>query len=273
MKFETERLIPDRPECKPMLQTHLARYRLAAPFIQDAVVLDAGCGCGYGTHYLTTNGTRQAIGIDISSEAIEYARQHYVAPHLDYKVMDVTSLDFPDATFDVVVCLEIFEHVPDHKKLLAEAWRVLKPDGCIVISTPNGEIFSPDGKPINPWHVREFSRDEFEDVLAPLFQNLQFWAQTVKTPGTLQATLFHLRMQRHITTHTSLLSRFFEIVYGGILQATMRLSHLTLGRMTGNPNVIVRADELSGERAWYFIATGRKKVGLRHTTLNHTRPC
>ena len=258
MKFETERLIPDRPECQPMLQAHLARYRLAAPFVQDAVVLDAGCGCGYGTHYLAMNGTKQAVGIDISPEAIEYARQHYAVPNLNYKVMDVTSVDFPDETFDVTVCLEVFEHVPDHKKLLTEAWRVLKPGGHIIVSTPNGEIFSPNGKPINPWHVREFSGDEFEDALAPHFQDLQFWAQTVKTPGSLQATLLHLRIQRYITTHESPFSRFLEIVYGGILKATMRLSYLALGTMKESPNVIAKADELPGGLAWYFIAIGRK---------------
>jgi SAM-dependent methyltransferase len=242
-----------------MLQTHLARYRLAEPLVQGAMVLDAGCGCGYGTHHLVTNGAKGAVGIDLSPEAIDYARQHYVAPGLSYQVMDVTSLEFPDETFDAAVCLEVFEHVPDHQGMLREVWRVLKPDGHIVISTPNGRVFSPKGRPINPWHVREFSREEFVDALSPHFRDLEIWGQTVKAPGTLLATLLHLRMQRYITEHDSRSSRIIESVYGWTLKAAMASSRWALGAMKEDPNVIRHADGIPDQRTWYFIATGRKK--------------
>jgi SAM-dependent methyltransferase len=244
-----------------MLQTHLARYRLAEPLVQGAVVLDAGCGCGYGTHYLVMNGAKRAVGIDLSLEAIDYARQHYVAPRLSYEVMDVTSLEFPDKTFDAAVCLEVFEHVPDHQEMLAEVRRVLKPDGRVVISTPNGRIFSPTGRPINPWHVREFSREEFVDALSPRFGDLELWGQTVKTSIALPTTLFHLRMQRYITDHDSRLSRFLESAYGWILKAAMAPSRWALATMKEDPTVIRRADEIPDRHTWYFIATGRKKNG------------
>ena len=242
-----------------MLQTHLARYRLAEPFVQDAVVLDAGCGCGYGTHYLATCGPKQAIGIDLAPEAIEYARRHWTAPNLHYQTMDATALDFPDEAFDTVVCLEVFEHVPDHWELLDEVRRVLKPGGRVVVSTPNGRIFSPGGEPINPCHVREFSRDEFEAMLSPYFRDLRLWGQTVRTPIALLATLFHLRVQRTIAVHDSWLSRFLEAAYGKALKAAMLLSLGTLRAIKESPHVIARADEIPDRRTWYFIAVGRKK--------------
>ncbi len=260
VKFETERVIPDRLECLPAMQTHMARYRFAAPFVQRAMVLDAGCGCGYGTHHLAISGAEWATGVDVAPEAIEYAQRHYSAANLDYRKMDVTALDFPAATFDAVVCLEVFEHVPDQHALLAEARRVLKPGGRIIVSTPNGRIFSPKGSPINPWHVREFSRDEFRRVLTGYFQELEIWGQTVRSSLALPFTLFHLRMQRYITTSKSRLSRLVEIGYERVRATAMLMTRYAIRTRAGETNAILKSDTLPDSRTWYFVAVGRKST-------------
>jgi len=262
MKFTTERIIPDRLECGPTLQTHMARYRFVESFVQDAVALDAGCGCGYGTHHLAKSGARNVTGIDVSPQAIEYARQHYSAANLRYRVMDVAALSFPDETFDAAVCLEVFEHVPDYRQLLAEIRRVLKPNGRIVVSTPNGRIFSPKGRPINPWHVHEFSRIEFQKVMAPYFREVQLWGQTIKSPIALPATIFHLRMQRYISTRDSWASRLVEIGYRGVRKAAMLPARFAVTAMSRNPNRILKAEEIPDRRTWYFIAVGRKRLDV-----------
>ena len=173
MRFTTERLIPDRPELQPMLISHMARYRFAEPLVRDAVVLDAGCGCGYGSYHLATSGAKRVIGVDIAADAIEYARSHYSAENLEFAVTDVTALALPSETLDAVVCLEVFEHLADGERLLAECRRVLKPSGRIIVSTPNKQVFSPGrSEPVNPWHVREYSRDEFVDILGSHFENV-----------------------------------------------------------------------------------------------------
>lgn len=258
MKFETERIIPDRPECQPTLQVHMARYRFAEPFVRGAAALDAGCGCGYGTHHLATSGAMRVTGIDVAAEAIDYARQHYSAANLDYRTMDATALDFPAETFDAVVCLEVFEHVPDQHALLAEARRVLKPGGKIIVSTPNGRIFSPKGNPINPWHVREFSREEFRRVLSRYFQELEIWEQTVKSSIALPFTLFHLRMQRYITTSQSRLSRLVEVGYERVRKTAMLLTRCAIRTQAGETNAILKSNTLPDSRAWYFVAVGYK---------------
>jgi SAM-dependent methyltransferase len=258
VKFTTERIIPDRAECQPTLRTHMARYRFAGPYVQGAVVLDAGCGCGYGSHHLATAGAEQVVGVDVSPEAIEYARSHYDVRNLDFRVADVTALAFSDEAFDVVVCLEVFEHVADQQRLLAEVHRVLKPGGRFVVSTPNGQLFSPRGEPLNPWHVREFSRDEFEAELLSYFQDVQLWGQTVRTPGTLQFTLLHLRMQRYLATHNSWLSRALETGYRWVREACMAPARLAVSVVENDPVVIAEADDLPLQRTWYFIAVGCK---------------
>ncbi len=50
--------------------------------------------------------------------------------------VDVTRLPFPDGAFDVVICSEVMEHIPDNRKAVSELMRVLKPGGDLVVSVP-----------------------------------------------------------------------------------------------------------------------------------------
>lgn len=262
MKFTTERIVPHMPECQPALRTHLARYRFVEPFVQGAVVLDIGCGCGYGSYHLALAGAERVLGIDLSPEAITYARSHYAVANLDFFVADVTALAFLDETFDTVVGLEVLEHVDGQRRLIAETHRVLKRGGRIVISTPNGDLFSPKGAPLNPWHVREFSRDEFVDALASYFQDIRLWGQTVKTPAALSFTRLHLRMQRHIATRDSLFVRAIELGYGQARKALMALTRLLVKATKNDQVVFAEAGDLPARSVWYFVGVGCKGSSL-----------
>jgi 2-polyprenyl-3-methyl-5-hydroxy-6-metoxy-1,4-benzoquinol methylase len=250
------------PECQPALRTHLARYRFVESFVQDAVVLDAGCGCGYGSHHLALAGAERVLGIDLSPEAVEYARSHYAAANLDFIVADVTALALLDETFDAVIGLEVLEHVDEQRRLIAEAHRVLKHGGHIVVSTPNGDLFSPKGAPLNPWHVREFSRDEFVDALASYFQDIRLWGQTVKAPGALALTRLHLRMQRYIATRESLFIRAIELGYGQARKALMALTRLVVKAVKNDQVVFAKAGDLPTRSVWYFVGVGCKGSSL-----------
>lgn len=96
-------------------------------------ILDAGCGTGITTCRLHEH--RPHIeGIDFSSSFIDEARKFGG----DYfRVMDLTRLQYPDATFDVVCSADTIEHVPDLETALAEIKRVLKPSGALIIQAPN----------------------------------------------------------------------------------------------------------------------------------------
>src|SRR5215216_222881 len=96
-------------------------------------ILDVGCGSGANSAALAAKGHR-LHGIDLSQAAIEkYRRQGF-----DGRVCDIENgLDYPDATFDVVFCSEVIEHMTSPETLVAEMRRVLKPGGLLVLSTPN----------------------------------------------------------------------------------------------------------------------------------------
>jgi len=137
--------------------THTTDYIFAQRFIESSVVLDAGCGCGFGCEYLATKGAKYVVGIDISSKAVKFARTYYNAANLDFMIMDVRHLGFRDGSFDVIVSFEVIEHLYDTKNYLFEISRVSRTDGVCIISTPNKRISSPRlKKPILPFHVQEF---------------------------------------------------------------------------------------------------------------------
>jgi SAM-dependent methyltransferase len=149
---------------------HVARYAWCAPLAAGRRVLDAGCGTGYGAALLAEQEGAQVTGIDLSEEAIDACRAHY-GEQGTFTVGDVLDLPFADDSFDFVACFEVIEHV-DAERATGEIRRVLAPGGHLAVSTPNREVY-PEG---NPFHVREFLRDEFAELLRPRFDSLQ-WAE------------------------------------------------------------------------------------------------
>lgn len=172
-----ERICPNDPDLPNVFQHHLARYDFVKQYVKDRIVLDAGCGTGYGSIYLVeSGGARKVYGIDVSQEAIDYCLNIYQRDNLVFLRKNCTNLDFPDEFFNVVVAFEIIEHIEDDQKFLSEANRVLKKDGTFIVSTPKKHE-----KHIqeNPYHIREYSFDEFNALLSESFSSIEFFGQYV----------------------------------------------------------------------------------------------
>jgi methionine biosynthesis protein MetW len=95
-------------------------------------------GCGDGTYTLVLKDllkTEETVGIEISPEAVGLAKEKGIkAYQLD---IDEEKLPFEDASFDIIYCGEIIEHVFNPDRLLEEIRRTLKPGGRCIITTPN----------------------------------------------------------------------------------------------------------------------------------------
>ena len=94
---------------------HLARYTTVRNLCAGKSVLDASCGEGYGTALLARWGARRAVGVDISSSAIESARKNFKDSGATYVCASGEELPaaLGDAKFDLIVSLETVEHVDD----------------------------------------------------------------------------------------------------------------------------------------------------------------
>ena len=163
LEFTGERFTP---ECeREIWYEHYHRYALAARWCVNTRTLDAACGEGYGSAMLAQM-ANSVEGVDISPQAVEHARQRY--GHLEnagFSVADCTSLPFDDNEFDRVVSFETLEHLAEHDQLLEEFKRVLKPDGCLIMSSPDKATYSDAQDTVNEYHVKELSRDELEALI------------------------------------------------------------------------------------------------------------
>lgn len=156
---------------------HMQRYVFAQRFAKDRKILDVACGSGYGSYFLAANGAQHVDGVDISKKAISHCHLHYHKDNLTFNVMDGVSLKLTDNSFDMVVSFETIEHIRQPDLFLSELKRVLKPDGILIISTPNKAIYGLLGGDAHDFHVKEFLLDEFKELLNKFFDVRNLYGQ------------------------------------------------------------------------------------------------
>lgn len=97
-------------------------------------VLEVGCGIGVVASHLAERHGWNVTGIDLDSEQIERARNDNPEnAHLKFREADATKLPFEGGEFDMVLSLNVLHHVPDWNAALAEAGRILRPEGFYVL--------------------------------------------------------------------------------------------------------------------------------------------
>ena len=179
-----ERMYPDDDQISPeTIRHHKKRYEYAIthhPKIGPA--LDLACGSGYGTEALRTAGFMPATGVDISEEALVYAKENF--PKCDFAVADLATYNPQESYFSIVTFFEAIEHVSREVGIrsLEIINKALVPDGIAFISTPR-DIRSD----VNPFHITQWTSKELEDELGKLFSDVQLlgqdWATGVIDPN------------------------------------------------------------------------------------------
>jgi len=127
-------------EINPLRVRYIERQaRELADGLADKRVVDIGCGGGILAEALAQQGAR-VTGIDMAELSLKVARLHLHESELEVDYQLSTAEDFAEqhpAQFDIVTCLEMLEHVPDPAAIIAAAAKLLKPGGCLVLSTLN----------------------------------------------------------------------------------------------------------------------------------------
>ncbi len=114
---------------------HIHRYYLARHLCRDADVLDVASGEGYGSALLAQV-ARSVVGVDTADDAVDHAARNYQRANLAFRKGDACGLPVGAGEIDLVVSFETVEHLYDHETFLSEIKRALRPDGMLIMSTP-----------------------------------------------------------------------------------------------------------------------------------------
>ena len=184
-EFTGERYIPGQGGAQ-LAYEHLHRYLFALRWARGKTVLDLASGSGYGAALLADTAS-QVWALELDSQSILYARRTWDRSNLIFVQGDATSLPFGSDSFDLVVALEVLEHVQDSRELVREIARVVRPSGVALISTPDKATYSDARNYSNPFHVREFYRDEFTALLGEYFRAFELMGQQIRGGSLIAA--------------------------------------------------------------------------------------
>ena len=168
LELTGERTLPDVPEENYWYRRHVAVYEWIAERCAGLRVADLACGEGYGCGLLAAQAAH-VVGVDANPEAFEHARRRYRHPNLRFERELVE--EFSESR-DAIVFLQTIEHVERPGELLSSFARLAP---VCYVSTPNRLTLAPPGagKSDNPWHLREYTLEEFRDLLEPRFSRVQ----------------------------------------------------------------------------------------------------
>ena len=129
-------LLKDFPEHKLGNRVMLS-YKWIGNNIEN--LLDGGCSYGYGTKYLAEK-SKNTFGLDVNPVHIEVASHRYKNIHFKVGILEDTG--YETNFFDVIVLNDVLEHTTDKIQTLEEMFRIIRPDGELIISTPHRGLFA-----------------------------------------------------------------------------------------------------------------------------------
>lgn len=144
---------------------HIERYALARQFVYGNV-LDFGCGCGYGSYLLSVNPDVSTVyAYDINDEIIDYARDEFDSDNIVFSSDILVSADI-----DVMVCLEIAEHIKDKRVL--PVWADKLNAKRLIVSYPSKKTTH-----YNKYHYHDFIESDILDMFNKyrVIKNLDLW--------------------------------------------------------------------------------------------------
>ena len=167
--------------------------------------LDIGASTGIIDNYLA-DFFGSVVGIDIDSNAVNSAKDNFRKNNLYFRVGDALHTELPDESVDVVICSQIYEHVPDAAAMFDEIFRVLCPGGVCYFAASNRimwmephyklPLLSAIPRPLAHWYIRLFGKaTHYHELhfsywglkkLVKRFDLTDYTAKMIRNPETYQ---------------------------------------------------------------------------------------
>lgn len=182
-----EALIHDWHQHKRLIEPAQRQlYETIAGQIRGLHVCDVGCGSGLGSLILAQE-AEAVVGVEIVKDAVRFAEQCFSARNLVFILSNIIEWD-PPIPFDIVVAIEMIEHIVDYHAALANMLKILSDNGALYVSSPNRNTPTAlPNKPRNAHHVREWTAQEFQEILSLYFGDVKLYDRALipQEPDTI----------------------------------------------------------------------------------------
>lgn len=149
-----------------VFQRSLLAYLKAAELVHGRV-LEIGTGDGYGIDIIAGKAT-EFTTIDKHPKELKPSQKENVK-FICQKFPQADNPVFPSGYFDFIITFQVIEHIKKDSLFIQEAKRILKPEGKLIIATPNSLM----SLTRNPWHVREYTPSQFDTLLSKYFSSVE----------------------------------------------------------------------------------------------------
>ena len=165
-KFTTEiasdRLVSDNP----IHQRLLKAYYLALDYVKGDL-LELGCGEGRGVELLAPL-CNSYLALDKISSIIDALKAKF--PEVEFRRASFPPMaDVASESFDTIVSFQVIEHIKEDRLFLKEIYRILRPGGKAILTTPNRVM----SLTRNPWHIREYTKSELDHLATSVFPKVE----------------------------------------------------------------------------------------------------
>lgn len=159
----------------------LFKYKWIKEYIKGDV-LDVGCGCGYGTDFLS-KGVKSIIGIDLSEDAIKYCNKYH-SSKAEFRVMSADSFSF-NRKFDTIISFDMLEHITaeQQEEFAKKTVEHLKENGTLIVFAPNKLTQSED---YNEFHLKELTPIETKDLFLRHYKKVEMHGLFITKAGKIK---------------------------------------------------------------------------------------
>jgi ubiquinone/menaquinone biosynthesis C-methylase UbiE len=144
--------------------------------VKNKTVVDIASGEGYGAS-IVAEVANQVIGIDLDESAVFFAKEKYKKENLTFLVGRADNIPIESKSVDVVISFETIEHHDKHDEMFSEIKRILKPEGILIMSSPDKKYYSDLRNKVNAFHVKELYLNEFKELTKKYFKNVTIYFQ------------------------------------------------------------------------------------------------